>query len=193
MHMYRPNRPYSAADNFTGHWSTAQYIPSPTMAKASNKRTSAAYRYVHTMVIHKNTSFIYSVQFHGDGDIYNVKLMGNTTIQVTRCTSYHIGHLTAQELHILKSIMEGAAELKTIGDTLGFLETDLTLVQQSHMLIPQGSKGFFREMLSKWLKWGHPNHCWPTLEALENALQSSGQESLAFKPSSLQKEGKGSG
>ena len=88
-----------------------------------------------------------------------------------------------------------AAEWKTIGDALGFLDSDLTLIQRSPMLIPEGPIGYFREMLSQWLKWAPPNHPWPTLEALENALQTNGQESLALqlRLSFLQKEEKGSG
>ena len=88
-----------------------------------------------------------------------------------------------------------AAEWKTIGDALGFLDSDLTLIQCSPMLIPEGPIGYFREMLSQWLKWVPPNHPWPTLEALENALKSSGQESLALqlRHSFLQKEGRGTG
>ena len=88
-----------------------------------------------------------------------------------------------------------AAEWKTIGDALGFLDSDLTLIQRSPMLIPEGPIGYFKEMLSQWLKWAPPNHPWPTLEALENTLKSSGQESLALqlRHSFLQKEGRGTG
>ena len=122
-------------------------------------------------------------------------LTKNTTIQVTKCNTTLLGCLTAQDLHILTSIMKAAAaEWKTIGDALGFLDSDLTLIQRSPMLIPEGPIGYFREMLSQWLKWAPPNHSWPTLEALENALKSSGQESLALqlRHSCQQKEGKGS-
>ena len=109
---------------------------------------------------------------------------------------FFIGCLTAQDLHILTLIMKpAAAKWKTIGDALGFLDSDLTLIQHSPMLIPEGPTGYFREMLSQWLKWAPPNHPWPTLGALENALRTSGQESLALqlRLNFLQKEEKGSG
>ena len=63
------------------------------------------------------------------------------------------------------------------------------------MLIQDGPKGWFREMVSQLLKWGPSNHCWPTFETLENALQNSGRDNLAFKfwLIFVQKEGKGSG
>ena len=74
---------------------------------------------------------------------------------------------------------------QAIGDALGLLPSDLTMIQQSPMLVPQGPPGYFHEMLSQWLNWVPPNHSWPTLEALETALRSSGSESLAFQLRSL--------
>lgn len=135
-----------------------------------------------------------------DRGIYTVKcpttphaLTRNTTNQVTKSITTLLGCLTAQDVHMLTFIMKAApAEWKTIGDALGFLDSDLTLIQPSPMLIPEGPIGYFREMLSQWLKWAPPNHPWPTLEALRNVFQSSGQESLALQLR-LQKEGKSSG
>ena len=101
------------------------------------------------------------------------------------CIAY-LGVLTAQDLYILTSIMKPAApQWQAIGGTLGFLYSDLTIIQQSPLLIPEGSTGYMRQMLSQWLNWAPPNHPWPTLEALEAALQSSGSESLAFQLKSL--------
>ena len=59
------------------------------------------------------------------------------------------------------------------------------------MLIPEGPTGYFRQMLSQWLKWAPPNHHWPTLEALEAAVQNSGHENLAFQLRSLFLQQKG--
>ena len=68
---------------------------------------------------------------------------------------------------------------RTIGGSLGFLDSDLNIIQHSPLLIPEGTPGYFREMLSQWLKWAPPNHPWPTLNTLAVALQSSGHECLA--------------
>ena len=89
-----------------------------------------------------------------------------------------------------------APQWQTIGGALGFLDSDLTIIQNTPMLIPEGPTGYFRQMLSQWLNWAPPNHLWPTLGALEAALRSSGHESLAFQLRSLflqQKGMKGSG
>ena len=108
------------------------------------------------------------------------------------CIAY-LGVLTAQDLYILTSIMKPAApQWQAIGGTLGFLYSDLTIIQQSPLLIPEGSTGYMRQMLSQWLNWAPPNHPWPTLEALEAALRRSGQESLAFQLRSLFLQQKGS-
>ena len=62
---------------------------------------------------------------------------------------------------------------------LGFLNHKLTTIEGKPLLIPEGATGYFREMLSQWLRWAPPNHSWPTLEALQLALQRSGHENLA--------------
>ena len=85
-----------------------------------------------------------------------------------------------------------ALQWQTIGGALGFLDYDLNIIQHSPMLIPEGPTGYFREMLSQWLKWAPPNHPWPTLEALETALRSSGHEDLALGLKSLFLKKKGS-
>ena len=105
---------------------------------------------------------------------------------------YILGILTAQDLYILTSIMKPAApQWQAIGGALGLLPSDLTIIQQSPLLILEGSTGYMRQMLSQWLNWAPPNHPWPTLEALETAIQSSGSESLAFQLRSpfVQKKG----
>ena len=61
---------------------------------------------------------------------------------------------------------------------MGFLNYEITTIERKPLLIPEGDTGYFREMMSQWLKWAPPNHSWPTLEALVGALQSSEDESL---------------
>ena len=101
---------------------------------------------------------------------------------VTNHITCYIGVLTSKDLHNLTTIMKPAApKWKTIGDTLGFLDSDLNIIQSSPMLMPEAPASYFREMLSQWLKWAPPNHSWPTLEALETALRSSGHEDLALE------------
>lgn len=107
------------------------------------------------------------------------------------CISF-LGVLTPQDLYYLTTIMQQAApQWQAVGVALGFLYSDLTIIQQSPMLIPEGPTGYFRQMLSQWLNWAPPNHPWPTLEVLEAALRSSGFESLAFQLKSLFLQQKG--
>ena len=121
----------------------------------------------------------------------NIQLVSVTSITHV-LPHYILGVLTAQDLHILTSILKAAApQWKMIGDALGFLDSDLTIIQQSPLLIPEGSPGYFRQILSQWLNWAPPNHPWPTLEALEMALRRSGQENLAFQLRSLFLQQKG--
>ena len=84
-----------------------------------------------------------------------------------------------------------APQWKMVGGALGFLDYDLTIIQNSPSLIQEGTTGYFRQMLSQWLNWAPPNHPWPTLEALETALRSSGHESLALQLRSLFLQQKG--
>ena len=87
---------------------------------------------------------------------------------------------------MLTLIMKAAAaEWKTIGDALGFLDSELTLIQRSPMLILEDPIGYFREMLSQWLKWVPPNHPWPTLEALEMPFKAVVKKALPFNSDSV--------
>ena len=90
--------------------------------------------------------------------------------------------LTGQDLFNLTEILRPATpQWKTVGLALGFLDYELATLEQKPPLIPEGPPGYFREMLSQWLKWAPPNHSLPTLESLAPALQSSGHEDLAVK------------
>ena len=93
----------------------------------------------------------------------------------------HPDRLTTEDLYILTSILKAAApKWQTIGGALGFVNDNLTIIQRKPLLIPEGDTGYFREMLSQWLKWAPPNHYWPTITALEGAVRDSGHESLAY-------------
>ena len=101
--------------------------------------------------------------------------------------------LAGQDLHILTEILRPAVpQWRQIGGALGILEYDLDIIQHSPMLIPVGPPGYLREALTQWLKWAPPNHPWPTIEALAHAVQSIGQEGLAFNLKSLFLQKKGS-
>ena len=90
--------------------------------------------------------------------------------------------LTGQDLFILTEILRPAApQWKTVGLALGFPDYELATIEQKPLLIPEGPLGYFREMLSQWLKWAPPNHSLPTLESLVPALRSSGHEDLTVK------------
>ena len=100
--------------------------------------------------------------------------------------------LTERDLAILlESLKPATPHWKTVGLALEFLDYELTTIERTPMLIPEGLPGYFREMLSQWLRWAPPNHSWPTLEALELVLQRSGHEGLALqlRPMFLQKKG----
>ena len=93
----------------------------------------------------------------------------------------HPDRLTTKDLHILTSILKAAApQWQTIGGALGFENDDLIIIQRKPLLFQEGDTGYFREMLSQWLKWAPPNHHWPTITALEGAVRDSGHESLAY-------------
>ena len=100
--------------------------------------------------------------------------------------------LTEEDLSILlDSLKPATPHWKAVGLALGFLDHELTIIERTPLLIPEGLTGYFREMLSQWLRWAPPNHSWPTLEALRPALQSCGQEGLAVQlmPLFLTKKG----
>ena len=90
--------------------------------------------------------------------------------------------LTEEDLAILLDWLKPATpQWKAVGLALGFLDHELTIIERTPLLIPEGLTGYFREMLSQWLKWAPPNHSWPTLKALQPALQSCGHEGLAVQ------------
>ena len=102
------------------------------------------------------------------------------------------GILTEQDLYVLTHTLRVAApQWQMIGGTLGILDSDLTIIQHTPLLVMEGSPGYFREMLTKWLRWAPPNHSLPTVEALALALQRNGHEALAASLGSLFVQKKG--
>ena len=100
--------------------------------------------------------------------------------------------LTEEDLStLLESLKPVIPQWKVVGLALGFPNYELTIIERTPLLIPEGLTGYFREMLSQWLKWAPPNHPWPTLEALQPVLQSCGYEGLAVQlmPLFLKKKG----
>ena len=90
--------------------------------------------------------------------------------------------LTESDLYPLAVILRPAApKWKEIGGALGIINSDLCIIEHDPMLIPKGVPGYFREMLSTWLKWAPPNHPWPTVQDLVDAVRRSGHEDLAVK------------
>ena len=84
-----------------------------------------------------------------------------------------------------------APQWRTIGGSLGILDSDLSIIQHIPALIQEGTTGYLRKMLSQWLNWAPPNHPSPTLEAVVVALQNSGHESLAVNLKSMFLQRKG--
>jgi len=66
-----------------------------------------------------------------------------------------------------------ASKWKQIGLSLGFKDFDIAAIEENPLLMPEGSIGYFKEMLSCWLKWAPPKHNWPTFGTLAAAFQSS--------------------
>jgi len=85
-----------------------------------------------------------------------------------------------QDLLNLLTIVGGAAtQWKTVGTLLGMLNSELATIEQRPLLISEGSTGYFREMLSQWLKRGPPRHDWPSIRSLVSAVRNAGQERMA--------------
>ena len=123
-------------------------------------------------------------------------LTDSIRIDILNCTLWILldGGIILREKHLvilLDTLKPATPHWKTVGLALGFLDYELTTIERTPLLIAEGLNGYFREMLSQWLKWAPPNHSLPTLEALALALQSCGHERLAvhLRPIFLQKKG----
>ena len=69
---------------------------------------------------------------------------------------------------------------KEVGLNLGFQHFELAAIEESPLLMPEGSIGCFREMLNCWLKWAPPRN-WPTFGTLAAAFQCCGYGHLVEK------------
>ena len=101
-------------------------------------------------------------------------LVADEAVQSRRLTEDDLYHLTVL-------LRPAAPKWKEIGGALGIVNSDLSIIEHDPMLIPKGVPGYFREMLSAWLKWAPPNHPWPTVQDLVDAVRQSGHEDLAVK------------
>ena len=87
--------------------------------------------------------------------------------------------LTEDNLFPLTDMLRSAApKWKEIGGALGIANSDLTIIENHTML---DVTGYLREMLSRWLRQVPPNHPWPTIQDLVDAVRCSGHEDLAVK------------
>lgn len=82
-------------------------------------------------------------------------------------------------LNLLTIISGAATQWKTVGTLLGLLKSELATIEQRQLLISEGSTGYFREMLSQWLKRGPPKHDLPSIGSLVSALRNAGEERMA--------------
>ena len=101
-------------------------------------------------------------------------LVADEAVQSRRLTEDDLFHLTDM-------LRPAAPKWLEIGGTLGIANSDLTIIENHPMLIPKGVPGYFREMLSTWLKWAPPNHSWPTIQDLVDSVRRSGHEDRAVK------------
>jgi len=76
--------------------------------------------------------------------------------------------------------MSAVPHWRNVGVHLGFRSRELDVIERMPLLIPEGCPGFFREMLSQWLKWAPPNHPPPTVLNLASALRRTGEEATAL-------------
>lgn len=71
---------------------------------------------------------------------------------------------------LLTELSKIAYKWKEIGLALGFESGHLSNIQHSPLLIVEGVIGYLRELIQQWLAWTPPDHDFPTLSALNEAL-----------------------
>ena len=83
---------------------------------------------------------------------------------------------------LLKIAGAAASKWKELGLALGFLNSELDMIEKTPLPIAGIPESCFREMLSCWLDWAPPNHSLPRMETLLEALRSSTvrKERLAY-------------
>ena len=74
-------------------------------------------------------------------------------------------------------VKEDSANWYRIGLKLGFQAGELTAIQNKPLLIVEGTEGYLRELLTRWLKRDNPP---PYLHVLAEAIYKAGNESLGI-------------
>jgi len=88
------------------------------------------------------------------------------------CTDKGEGILGEGDLpNLLDLLRRAIPHWRNVGVYLGFHSSELDIISRMPLLIPEGPPGFFREMLSQWLKWAPPKHPAPTVLNLASALR----------------------
>ena len=82
------------------------------------------------------------------------------------------GHRETYLLEILSLLDPAAFKWESIGIALDFSTGDLHNIKHNHTLAPEGPRAFLRVLIQQWLRWTPPDHNFPTLESLYNALKS---------------------
>lgn len=89
--------------------------------------------------------------------------------------------LQEKDLSALLELVEPAAPKRMkVGLKLGFLDSELKVIEATPSLIVEGPEACFREILSRWLKRAPPEHKFPSSGTLANALRFVKEERLAY-------------
>jgi len=99
-----------------------------------------------------------------------------TVLMITLSTVPQIV-LSINDLDLIYSLVkEESAKWFSIGLKLGFQAGELAEIQNMPVLIVEGTAGYLRELLTRWLKRENPQP--PYLHVLAKAIYDSGNESL---------------
>lgn len=91
--------------------------------------------------------------------------------------------LSKHHLNLLLGFVKDAApKWREIGLALGFSTDVLDGIATKPDNISRGPIACFTDLLSRWLKWAPPNHHFPTVKTLAEALRSGtvGEERMAY-------------
>jgi len=98
-----------------------------------------------------------------------------TVLMITLSTVPQIV-LRINDLDLIYSLVkEDSANWNDIGLKLGFQAGELTEIQSMPVLIVQGTAGYLKELLTRWLKRKNPP---PYLQVLAQAIYNAGNERL---------------
>ena len=82
------------------------------------------------------------------------------------------GHRETYLHEILSLLLPAASKWESIGIALEFSTGDLNNIKGNFTLAFEGPEAYLRVLIQQWLKWTPPNHNFPTLESLYNALKT---------------------